>query len=517
VPKIQSSFIRDIASFLADEIESQPFASGELRFRNQRAAETVGLATLSDLDWKNHFLHFKPLPNNIPKPLALRYHGHQFQHYSPELGDGRGFLFAQLRDTTGRLLDLGTKGSGKTPYSRGGDGRLTLKGAVREVLATEMLEALGVNTSKTFSVFETPERLERHDEPSPTRSAVLVRLNHSHIRFGSFQRLAYLKQMREMQKLVDHCLTNFFANELALLDDTNISNSKAVDLSRDLSENLTEKQVFLSSNLSSSMKSSRPSASPESHCELLLSVAVQKSAELAASWIVAGFVHGVLNTDNMNITGESFDYGPYRFIPFFEPNFVAAYFDREGLYSFGNQPGAVFWNLQQLAQSLSLIAEPKPLEACLEKFSGEFSKAMRAKLLDRLGLRSKNLKQTPQELDRFVAAAFEFMKASKVSFAGFFFDWYGGSLSKARAQNSVRGALYSGPHFDLYLELLAGLEPEPRAKEILKKEYFLRSEPEDLLIDEIEAIWSRIEDHDDWSLFNSKVVRIRQLNETLQK
>ena len=113
--------------------------------------------------------------------------------YNPDIGDGRGFLFAQLRDGDGRLLDLGTKGSGQTPYSRFGDGRLTLKGGVREVLATEMLEALGVETSKTFSLIETGEALERNDEPSPTRSAVLVRLQHSHIRIGTFQRLAYAR------------------------------------------------------------------------------------------------------------------------------------------------------------------------------------------------------------------------------------------------------------------------------------------------------------------------------------
>jgi uncharacterized protein YdiU (UPF0061 family) len=138
------------------------------------------------------------LADNLPQPLALRYHGHQFGVYNPELGDGRGFLFAQLRDGNGRLLDLGTKGSGQTPWSRQGDGRLTLKGAVREILATEMLEALGANTSKTFSVVETGESLWRGDEPSPTRSAVMVRLSHGHIRIGTFQRLLVLEDAQSM-------------------------------------------------------------------------------------------------------------------------------------------------------------------------------------------------------------------------------------------------------------------------------------------------------------------------------
>ena len=130
--------------------------------------------------------------------------------YNPEIGDGRGFLFAQLRDDRGRLLDLGTKGSGQTPYSRHADGRLTLKGGVREVLATEMLEALGVNTSKSFSLFETGEALERGDEPSPTRSAVLTRLSHGHIRIGTFQRLAFFGEVDNLRKLTRYCLENLY-------------------------------------------------------------------------------------------------------------------------------------------------------------------------------------------------------------------------------------------------------------------------------------------------------------------
>jgi hypothetical protein len=133
------------------------------------------------------------LPGNLPQPLALRYHGHQFRVYNPDIGDGRGFLFAQMRDGTGRLLDLGTKGSGQTPYSRDGDGRLTLKGAVREILATEMLEALGVNTSKTFSVIETGEQCGAATSPRPPARQCWCASRHGHIRIGSFQRLPRLR------------------------------------------------------------------------------------------------------------------------------------------------------------------------------------------------------------------------------------------------------------------------------------------------------------------------------------
>ena len=178
-----------------DIVAPAPFPEHVIRYRNDRAARTVGLDTLTDAEWIAHFGRFEPLPGSFPAPLALRYHGHQFGSYNPELGDGRGFLLAQLRDDRGRLLDFGTKGSGQTPWSRFGDGRLTLRGGVREVLATELLEALGVDTSKSFSLIETGETLERHDEAPPIRGAVLTRLSHSHIRIGSFQRLLYLEEI----------------------------------------------------------------------------------------------------------------------------------------------------------------------------------------------------------------------------------------------------------------------------------------------------------------------------------
>ena len=277
-----------------------------------RWAERVGLE-LDEADWARHFCRFEPLPDNLPEPLALRYHGHQFRVYNPDIGDGRGFTFAQLRDERGRLLDLGTKGSGQTPYSRHADGRLTLKGGMREVLATEMLEALGVNTSKSFALFETGEALERGDEPSPTRSAVLTRLSHGHIRIGTFQRLAFFGQVDNL-KTLDALLPR-------------------ESLRRAAGRRRWRKCACGCSTWSAAA-----------------------TATLAASYLAAGFVHGVLNSDNINITGESFDYGPWRFTPDWDPEFTAAYFDHHGLYAFGRQPEAIHWDLAQLAGCLSLIA-----------------------------------------------------------------------------------------------------------------------------------------------------------------
>ena len=289
-----------------DEVRPAQFPKQLIRYQNKNWATEVGLGELSDEKWIDHFGRLNPLPDNLEKPLALRYHGHQFTHYNPDLGDGRGFLYVQLKDSKGRLLDLGTKGSGQTPYSRRGDGRLTLKGAVREALATHRLEKLGVNTSKTFSIIETGEDLERHDEPSPTRSAVLIRLSHSHVRFGTFQRLAFFKEQKAMKTLIDYCLSHLYKDV------------RFEDFFDQVASNV---------------------------------------AKTTAQWMIHGFVHGVLNTDNINITGESFDYGPYRFLPHYDPQFTAAYFDHNGLYAYGKQPQMILWNLERLHEALSLVIE----------------------------------------------------------------------------------------------------------------------------------------------------------------
>ena len=441
----------------ADPVAPADFPETILRRRNDRAAATVGLDTLTDEEWVRHFGRFEPLPDNQPGPLAMRYHGHQFRSYNPDLGDGRGFLFAQLREAgSDRLLDLATKGSGQTPWSRSGDGRLTLKGGVRELLAAGMLEALGVPTSRAFSLIETGEQLARNDEPSPTRSAVLTRLSHSHIRFGTFQRHAYLERGDNIAALVDHCIDVYFP-ELAGAED-------------------------------------RPVA--------LLSAVVARTARLAARWMSAGFVHGVLNTDNMVVTGESFDYGPWRFLPRNDPNFTAAYFDSTGLYSFGRQPEAAFWNLQQLGGCLTLVAEDEALIGALNGFAGAYRNELRLAMLARLGLKAK---ETEDDVE-LVNAAFRALQAGgdRLRWEPFFFDWFTGG--EARALAGPRADLYAAEGFADFRARLAAFEPD--RPERLEHDMFARAEPEEMLIDEVEALWAAIADHDDWTPLTAKLDRI---------
>jgi serine/tyrosine/threonine adenylyltransferase len=442
-----------------DIVEPASFPQHVLRHRNQRWAARVGLEDLTDEEWIAHFGRFEPLPGSFPQPLALRYHGHQFRSYNPHLGDGRGFLFAQLHDARdGRLLDLATKGSGQTPWSRGADGRLTLKGGVREVLATEMLEALGVETSKSFSLIETGERLARNDEPSPTRSSVLVRLSHSHVRIGTFQRFLYLDEPDNILRLLDHTIRTYMPE-------------------------MWREEV-----------PSRAVAFLEEVC--------RRVARMGADWMAAGFVHGVLNTDNINVTGESFDYGPWRFLPALDPAFTAAYFDETGLYAFGRQPDALLWNLTRLAECLLPLAAQPELERALGAFEPALHREFEAALLRRLGLEPAD-----SESNRALARAlWAFLQNTKAPFEQTLFDWYGGLASAARAEASPSRERYATPEFKSVRTALENFAPTPNAR--LDHPYFRRSTPCTMLIDEVETLWAAVADGDDWSAFQAKLTDI---------
>jgi uncharacterized protein YdiU (UPF0061 family) len=436
----------DLGPTLWDPVEAADFPSTQLRFRNDRAAAQVGLAGLTDDEWTRAFGRFEALPGTLPQPLALRYHGHQFRQYNPDIGDGRGFTFAQMRDDRGRLMDLGTKGSGQTPYSRFGDGRLTLKGGVREILATEMLEALNVPTSRTLSLIETGEDLTRGDEPSPTRSAVMVRLSHGHIRIGTFQRLAYLQDEDGMRAAVGYVLRNLYGEES---DDP----------------------------------------------VRLLDHVVTRTATLAARYMAAGFVHGVLNSDNINVTGESFDYGPWRFAPTWDPAFTAAYFDHAGLYAFGRQPEAIHWDVMQLAASLRLLADSDPLIALLEQFGPRYQPQITDALLWRIGV----LPRTGEEDRALVQAMERALRTTATPMDRFFFDVFGGDLP----------ADYGEP-WDAFRTALVPYEPRKD-----RSHPYWQGEPCGMLIDEVEAIWAPIADADDWSKLHAKVAAIRTMGEAL--
>ena len=434
-----------------------------IRYQNSAWARRLGFEKWldDDAEWINRFGRFQAIEGSIEAPLALAYHGHQFGVYNPDIGDGRGFLYAQIEDPVdGRLLDFGTKGSGQTPYSRTADGRLTLKGAVREILATEMLDALGVNTSKTFSIIETGEALQRHDEPSPTRSAVMVRLNHGHIRIGSFQRLAYMQDLDMLEQLLRYAAKTYYPHEFD-------ARAPTAELAAGF-----------------------------------VSAVGRKMADLTASWMAAGFVHGVLNTDNYNISGESFDYGPWRFLPELTPSFTAAYFDHQGRYAYGRQPEASFWALCRLADSLIDLSDLEAMQTAVTGFQHRMQDAMITALCRRLGI-DTDWTDAPMMAE----ALFKAMRESACGFELVFFDWFGGEA--AHAQKGKRKALYESLTWQHASDLLVNA---PMAKGVDPDHaYFQDDDPQTMLIDEVEAIWAPIAERDDWSVLSAKINQIHRM------
>jgi uncharacterized protein YdiU (UPF0061 family) len=449
-----------------DIVAAAEFPLKILRFRNEDLLQQLGLAPaqVADEDFVTAFGQFATPPRPL---LALRYHGYQFGEYNPFLGDGRGFLYGQVRGLEGDLYDLGTKGSGTTPYSRGGDGRLTLKGGVREVLAAEALHRAEVRTSRCLSLIETGEELWRGDEPSPTRSSVMVRMQRSHIRFGTFERLHHCDRKDLIAILLDHVIEQYYPHLRPQRD-----------------------------------------RYAQFYTEL-----VQRVAELVAQWMAAGFCHGVLNTDNMAITGESFDYGPYGFIPTYDPSFTAAYFDYFGRYSYGNQPAICHWNLEMLQAPLSRVISFADLEAGLGKFDQCYAQAYRQRMLNKLGFDDLN---TPEAED-LLQLTLKFLQHSQIGYHHFFTElrqqfsptWredMDAIFDPEPVLSSDLKALWQQWKIE-YFNVLLGL---PESELGLIPERLRISNPiTALLRPEIEAIWKLIVEEDDWSGFYDLLHRIR--------
>ncbi len=449
-----------------DDVIAADFPNHILRFRNDDLLVKLGLdpQTVND----EHFIEAFGKFANPPHPLlALRYHGYQFGQYNPGLGDGRGFLYGQVRGVDGELYDFGTKGSGKTPYSRGGDGMLTLKGGVREVLAAEALHRMGVRTSRCFSMVETGLGLWRGDEPSPTRSSVMVRFSLSHIRFGTFERLNYIKRQDLIQKLLDHVIATYYPHLSGV-----------------------DRYVQFYTEL------------------------VQRVAKLVAQWMAAGFCHAVLNTDNMSITGESFDYGPFAFLPSYDPDFTAAYFDHAGRYSYGNQPGICKLNLELLQQPLSAVIDRAELTTALAKFEEFYFPEYKKLMFQKLGLTGVD---TP-ERDELLVTTLQLLADTQVGYHQFFFEL--SQIFKVKWAQDINSILHetefmpqimanSGCEkwFQLYHRVLSNLSESELQ---LVGGVLDRSNPRTILLrPQIESIWEPISENDDWEPFYTLLAKIR--------
>jgi uncharacterized protein YdiU (UPF0061 family) len=454
--------IENLGEEYYSEVTAAEFPQHTIRYTNQELLNLIGIEqeSVEDSHWIEAFGKFQ----GIRPFLALKYHGYQFGVYNPQLGDGRGFLYGQVRGKDGKLYDFGTKGSGTTPYSRQGDGRLTLKGGVREIIASETLARMKVNTSRTFCVIETGESLWRGDEPSPTRSSVMVRFSQSHIRFGTFERFYYYERPDLIKNLLDHVIYYYYPH---------------------LVETENPYRQF--------------------YGEL-----VQRVARLVAQWMAAGFCHAVLNTDNMSITGESFDYGPFAFINTYEPSFTAAYFDYGGRYSYGNQPLICRWNLELLQKPLNLVMPLEDLQLELANFNDYYYSYYRCFMLRKLGF-----KQIDADLgSQLVVESINLLKDSQYSYHQFFIDLttqfnHGWQLDdRTILENSELNSAHKETWQKLYHQALA-----PMSVEDLEQVQNTLDEYNPSIIPVrpiIEAIWEPITIEDNWQPFYDLLEQIKR-------
>ena len=283
--------------------------------------------------------------NRLPagsRPIAQAYAGHQFGYFTM-LGDGRALLLGEQITPKGERYDIQLKGSGKTPYSRGGDGRAALGPMLREYIISEAMFALKIPTTRSLAVVTSGEPIYR-DDVLP--GAILTRVASSHIRIGTFQYVSNWGTMSDLQKLADYTLKRHFPDY----------------------------------------------TSAENRYLFLLEEVIKKQAYLIAKWQLVGFVHGVMNTDNVSICGETIDYGPCAFMDTYDPKTVFSSIDLDGRYAFGNQPYIALWNLSRFAEALiPIIHEDKQsairlAEGALEKFEGLYHEYWLSGMREKLGL-----------------------------------------------------------------------------------------------------------------------------------
>lgn len=307
--------------------------------------------------WNSDFAKTFSLPDEAPQgelkqiltgesscevfhPLAMKYAGHQFGAYNPDLGDGRGLLLGELTDKQGRMFDLHLKGAGLTPYSRMGDGRAVLRSTIREYLCSEAMAGLGIETTRSLGMLTSTTPVYREKQES---GALLIRMAESHIRFGHFEHFFYTNQFSELRLLADKVIEWYWP---ACKEEDN------------------------------------PYAA-------MFNQVVDKTAKMIADWQAVGFCHGVMNTDNMSILGQTFDYGPFAFLDEYDPHYICNHSDYQGRYRFDQQPRIALWNLSALAHSLSPLIEKQYLEQGLSQFEPLLGQYFSHNMRGKLGLLSK--------------------------------------------------------------------------------------------------------------------------------
>jgi serine/tyrosine/threonine adenylyltransferase len=335
-----NSFARDLAG-LFEPWTAAPVPAPRLLTLNEGLAAELGV----DAEMLRSDIGVAVLAGNLvpagATPVAQAYAGHQFGGYSPRLGDGRALLLGEVIDVHGQRRDLHLKGSGRTPFARGGDGKAAIGPMLREYLIGEAMHALGIPTTRALAVVATGEEVIRE---TVLPGAVLARVASSHLRVGTFQYAAASGDRALVQRLTDHAIARHHPH---------------------------------------AAEADRPALA-------LLDTVVDAQASLVAGWMTVGFIHGVMNTDNTTISGETIDYGPCAFMDAFDPATVFSSIDQGGRYAYGNQPPITMWNLARLAETLlplidddvdtAVALATEVLQTFPDRYTHHWNEGMRAKL-----------------------------------------------------------------------------------------------------------------------------------------
>ena len=319
--KFKNRFI-DLGSEFYQEKQPDPVTDPYLVDYSPSVGALLDLPSKGGSDFLEKFSGNQPMEGT--RPLAMAYSGHQFGSYNPRLGDGRGLLLGEVLNKENISWDIHLKGAGPTRFARGFDGRATLQSSIREHLGSEALNGLGIPSTRSLAVIGIRELIYRQ---KPELAAILVRVADCHIRFGSFEYFHYNNQPKNVERLADFAIQNYH---------------------NDLWNEPEKYRIFFRRVLT-------------------------LTAQLISKWQAVGFVHGVMNTDNMTITGTTFDYGPYGFIDQFNPSYTPNSSDTHGRYAYQQQPEIGFWNLNKLAETLIFLVGSDQLQEEIKQYQPIFN------------------------------------------------------------------------------------------------------------------------------------------------
>jgi uncharacterized protein YdiU (UPF0061 family) len=380
--------------------------------------------------------------------IAALYAGHQFGHYVPQLGDGRAILLGEVKNAAGEGWEVQLKGAGRTPYSRGGDGRAVLRSSIREFLCSEAMHALGVPTTRALCIVGSDHPVYREDEET---AALVTRLAPSFVRFGSFEVFYYRNQIEPIKHLADYVIARYYPDLQTLADP---------------------------------------------YPEFLRQVAL-RTAELMAQWQAVGFSHGVMNTDNMSILGLTLDYGPFGFLDAFDPGYVCNHSDTGGRYAFDQQPDVAAWNLTKLAQALVPLMSVETASQAIGEYPQVFGRAYLGRMAAKFGLLPED------ELVPLLMDALQLLAQNRVDYTIFLRKLCDLDSTEGAANAPLRDLVLDRPAFDAWAARYAAALRRQGSNDAERAAAMRRVNPKYILRNHLaETAIRRAADHRDYSEVN---------------